>query len=200
MPLPKIYDIAEQHLFTDAEELAEKYKVNREQIRHLMRIRDMYVFVIHHPSTPDREIIEDYLSKFDVCRTMAYNDLAVVKAIIPRLSQTTKEYHRHRFNELIMETYNKAKEKDNLKAMVAALAAYSKANMLDAEDEHSVDYEVVAIQPFTATSDPTVLGIKPIPNLNQRIAELKKKYSQSDIEDIDYEEADVTTEEEDTEQ
>ena len=49
------------------------------------------------------------------------------------------------------------------------------------------------MQPFTATGDPTVLGIKPMPHLNQRIFAMKKRYSEDnlDMEDIKYEEADL---------
>lgn len=52
---------------------------------------------------------------------------------------------------------------------------------------------MIVVQPFTATSDPTILGLKPIPNLQQKIDKLLAKYRAEtiDIEDIDYEEADL---------
>ena len=42
-------------------------------------------------------------------------------------------------------------------------------------------------------STPTILGLKPIPNLQQKIDKLLAKYRAEtiDIEDIDYEEADL---------
>ena len=51
----------------------------------------------------------------------------------------------------------------------------------------------IVVQPFTATDDPSVLGIKPMPRLQERIQELLHKYQAEniDIEDIQYEEADL---------
>ena len=52
---------------------------------------------------------------------------------------------------------------------------------------------MIVVQPFTATSDPSVLGIKPIPNLDKKISELIDKYRAEsiDIDDIEFEEADI---------
>ena len=46
---------------------------------------------------------------------------------------------------------------------------------------------------FTATSDPSVLGIKPIPNIEKVISDMIEKYrvESLDIDDIEYEEADI---------
>ena len=61
------------------------------------------------------------------------------------------------------------------------------------EDEQAVPYDLIVVQPFTATDDPSVLGIKPLPRLQERIAELLHKYQAEniDIEDIEFEEADL---------
>ena len=47
--------------------------------------------------------------------------------------------------------------------------------------------------PFTATDDPSVLGIKPIPNIQEKIQKMIAKYRAEtiDIEDVEYEEADL---------
>ena len=52
---------------------------------------------------------------------------------------------------------------------------------------------MIVVQPFTATDDPSVLGIKPIPNLREKIRMLLNKYraENMDIEDIEFEEADL---------
>ena len=45
----------------------------------------------------------------------------------------------------------------------------------------------------TATDDPSVLGIKPIPNIQEKIQKMIAKYRAEtiDIEDVEYEEADL---------
>ena len=77
--------------------------------------------------------------------------------------------------------------------MEKAASAYAKFNRVDLEDEQAVPYDLIVVQPFTATDDPTVLGIKPIPHLQERIQELLHKYQADnlDIEDIEFEEADL---------
>ena len=80
--------------------------------------------------------------------------------------------------------------------MEKAASSYAKFNRVDLEDEQAVPYEMIVVQPFTATDDPTVLGIKPIPNLQQKIDQMIAHYGAEtiDIEDIEYEEPDLEEE------
>ncbi len=95
--------------------------------------------------------------------------------------------------EMLLETYRMAKARKDTKTMERAAASYAKYNRVDLEDEQALPYDMIVVQPFTATSDPTVLGLKPIPNLQSKIDKLLAKYRAEtiDIEDIEYEEADL---------
>ena len=77
--------------------------------------------------------------------------------------------------------------------MERAAASYAKYNRVDLEDEQAVPYEMIVVQPFVATSDPSVLGIKPIPNIQKKISDMISKYRAEtlDIEDVELEEADL---------
>ena len=81
--------------------------------------------------------------------------------------------------------------------MEKAASSYAKFNRVDLEDEHKLPYEEIVIQPFVATDDPSVLGIKPLPNLQQKIDDMLKKYTAetADIEDVECEEVDLEEEE-----
>ena len=94
---------------------------------------------------------------------------------------------------MILETYQMAKKRKDTKTMERAATSYAKFNNVNVEDEQSVPYDMIVVQPFTATDDPTVLGIKPIPNIDKKIASLIDKYRAEsiDIDDIEYEEADI---------
>ena len=133
------------------------------------------------------------MSRFGISKVLAYSDLAIVKALLPQLAQASRDFHRYRYNEMILETFQMAKKRKDTKTMEKAASSYAKYNRVDLEDEQAVPYDLIVVQPFTATNDPTVLGIKPIPNINERIAELLKKYraENMDIEDVEYEEADL---------
>ena len=77
--------------------------------------------------------------------------------------------------------------------MERAASSYARYNRIDLEDEKEIPYEMIVVQPFMATEDPRVLGIQPIPNVQEKIKKLLKKYRAEsiDIEDVDYEAADL---------
>ena len=86
-----------------------------------------------------------------------------------------------------------AKKRKDTKTMEKATSSYAKFNRIDLEDEQAVPYDLIVVQPFTATDDPSALGIKPIPNIQEKIQKMIAKYRAEtiDIEDVEYEEADL---------
>lgn len=162
----------------------------------VLRVRDMYNWCIANPDAKDRQFVEQELSRYDISKVVAYSDLAIVKTLLPTLATASRDFHRWRYNEMILETYQIAKKRKDTKTMEKAASSYAKYNRIDLEDEQAVPYEMIVVQPFTATSDPTVLGIKPIPNINDKIKAMLNKYRAEtiDIEDITYEEADLEEE------
>lgn len=164
------------------------------QVARVLRLRDMYNWVLANPDAKDRQFIEEELARgFAVHKSQAYADLAIIKALVPLLTEASREFHRWRYNEMIIETYQMAKKRKDTKTMERAATSYAKYNRVDIEDETALPYELIVIQPFTATSDPTVLGIKPIPNRQKFVEDLLAKYraESADIEDVEFEEADL---------
>lgn len=86
-----------------------------------------------------------------------------------------------------------AKKRKDTKTMERAATSYAKFNNVNIEDEQSLPYDMIVVQPFTATQDPSVLGIKPIPNIDKKISQLIEKYRAEsiDIDDIEFEEPDL---------
>ena len=191
MPAPNIRDIAQRDLFTAEDTLAAKY--NAEQVVHVLRLREMYSWFVANPDSKDRQFITQVRDRFGISQSEAYADLAIIKMLLPLLSSASRDFLRYRANEMLLETYRMAKARKDTKTMERAAASYAKYNRVDLEDEQTLPYDMIVVQPFTATSDPTVLGIKPIQNLQQKIDQLIAKYRAEtiDIEDIEYEEADL---------
>ena len=162
-------------------------------LARILRVREEYNWFLSNPDAKDRQFVETAMARHGINKTQAYGDLAIVKALLPMLSQASRDFHRYRYNEMILETFQMAKKRKDTKTMEKAASSYAKFNRVDLEDEQAVPYDMIVVQPFTATNDPTVLGIKPIPNINERISELLKKYraENMDIEDVEYEEADL---------
>lgn len=195
MPRQPILEICSKDLFTTEDELLEKY--NAEQAQRVLRLRDMYNYYISNPDTKDRQFVDTAMSRHGIMKSQAYADLSIIKSLLPLLSSASRDFHRFRFNEMILETYQMAKARKDTKTMEKAASSYAKFNRVDLEDEQALPYDLIVVQPFTATSDPRVLGIKPIPNVEEKIAAMLKKYRQEsmDIDDVDYEEVDLEEEE-----
>ena len=191
MPQHNTLEVCRVDLFTAKEELEQRYP--QVIAVRVLRIREEYNWYISNPDAKDRQFIEFTVSRFGIPKSVAYSDLSIIKALLPHLAQASRDFHRFRYNEMILETYQMAKKRKDTKTMEKAASSYAKYNRVDLEDEQAVPYDLIVVQPFTATDDPTVLGIKPIPHLQERIQELLHKYQAEniDIEDIEYEEADL---------
>ena len=162
-------------------------------VARILRVREEYNWFLSNPDAKDRQFVETVMSRHGINKTQAYSDLAIIKALLPMMSQASRDFHRYRYNEMILETFQMAKKRKDTKTMEKAASSYAKYNRVDLEDEQAVPYDMIVVQPFTATDDPSVLGIKPLPRLQERIQQLLHKYSAEnmDIEDVEYEEADL---------
>jgi hypothetical protein len=184
-------EICRIDLFTAQDELQQRY--TDDVVARILRIREEYNWFIANPDAKDRQFIENAVSRYGIHKSLAYRDLGVIKALLPHLAQASRDFHRYRYNEMILETYQMAKKRKDTKTMEKAASSYAKYNRVDLEDEQAVPYDMIVVQPFTATDDPSVLGIKPMPRLQERIQELLHKYQAEniDIEDVEFEEADL---------
>jgi len=191
MSNPSTLEICRLDLFTAEDELRERYPDSI--VTRVHRVREEYNWFLSNPDAKDRQFVENAVSRFGISKSLAYNDLGIVKMLLPHLSQASRDFHRYRYNEMILETYQMAKKRKDAKTMEKAASSYAKFNRVDLEDEQAVPYDLIVVQPFTATDDPSVLGIKPMPRLQERIQELLHKYQAEniDIADIEYEEADL---------
>ena len=195
MPLPSIIDIARADLYTQREDLEAKYAIT--QVEHILRLRDMVTWGISNCDTKDRQFVDEIMQRYGISKVTAYADLKIVKSLLPNLSEASRDYHRWRYNEMILETYQMAKKRKDTKTMEKAATSYAKYNRIDVEDEQSVPYHMIVVQPFFPTTDPRVVGINPVPNIDERIKKLTKELGASnpDTLNIEYEEADMNFEE-----
>ncbi|MBD5258464.1 MAG: hypothetical protein K2L73_02220 [Muribaculaceae bacterium] len=178
-------------LFASEAELHEKYPVALAE--RVMRIREMYNYWLANPSMKDRQLRDAIMSRYGVSQSTAYSDISVIHQLVPLLSQKSRDFHRARANEMLLETYAMAKARKDTKSMERAAASYAKYNRVDLEDEMTMPYDEIVIQPFCATLDVRVLGLEPIPDAYNYIAQLTKELSRDfrDIEDVEFEDADL---------
>lgn len=178
-------------MFASKDELYKKYPPAYAE--RIMRLRAMYNYWLDNPSMKDRQLCEEIMARFGVSQSSAYSDINILHQLLPLISQQSRGFHLARANNMILETYEMAKKAEDVAAMARAVATYSKNNRVDLEDEQSLPYEDIVPQPYVPSSDPSLLGIKPIPDLYNHISRLTKELSGTypDIEDVEYEDADL---------
>ena len=191
MPFPAVQDVITTDFFTAEDELRKQHPAA--SVERVLRLRELYNWVISNPDCKDKEFVDVAIGRFGICKTLAYDDLKIIKSVLPNITQASRDYHRWKYNEMILETYQMAKKRKDTKTMERAATSYAKFNNVNVEDEQSVPYDMIVVQPFTATDDPSVLGIKPIPNIEKVISDMIEKYRAEslDIDDIEYEDADI---------
>ena len=97
----------------------------------ILRLRALYAWWLANPRKTDQELVHKDMQDYKVQRMMAYNDLHLIKLILGNLQNVSKDFARYRFDQMIQQTYDKAEETGDARAMAAAAAAYGKFHQLD---------------------------------------------------------------------
>lgn len=189
MAKPQTLELCRVHLMDSVDDLR-KANIAQQYIDRILRIRAAFNLWNSYPCKKEAEIRDFIMRQFKIDKSAAYEDIQIIKVLLGNFQETTKEYHRFKFNAWIEKAYDVAERKQNPIAMVASANAYGKFNKLDQEDVQKIPYEDIVPQPFEPTSDPTVIGIKQIPNIQEKIRAMKAKYMQDIAEDITFEEVD----------
>ena len=194
MPVPATIDMCSRYLFADVNEMTTDGVPEVIQQR-LLRLRDMYNFWLQFPRKKDLEIVSELELRYKVSKSTAYEDIRIIKRLLGDLAKTTKDYHRYKFCQMIDETFDMAKRTKDARAMGAAANYYGKYTQLDKEDIRDKGYDKIVVQPFEPTDDPSVLGIKAIPNVREKIKSKIQQYWSEDIEDVEFEEVEFNEDE-----
>lgn len=165
-------------------------------VEKVLRVREMTNWRLENPQKTDGEFITELMGRFRVSRVTAHSDLAVVRAMLPLLTETNRSYYRWRYNEMIEETYEMARKKGNVAVMERAATSMARNNHIDEPDElenMQEIYDKIIPQRFAPTDDPRVIGIEPIANINEKIKAMLDKYRAEtiDIDDVKFEPEDV---------
>lgn len=184
-------DACRNDLYTDSVELYKKYP--DDLARKIERVREMHQWFLSKPAAKDAQFITECIARFGVSKPTAYSDLNIVKTLLPHLASATKEFHRWRFQEMTLRIFEIAEARKDARSMAQAAANYAKYFNIDKEEERDIPVDTIVPIPFVPTDDPSVLGIKPLPNIRNRIKDLLDKYSKdfADIEDIEAEDVDL---------
>lgn len=194
MAKPQTLELCRVHLFDDIDRLKNN-SLSQQAIDRILRLRAAFNLWNKYPLKKEAEIRDFIMKHAGVERTAAYEDIQILKILLGDFQETSKEFHRFRFNHMIDKAYEMAERKQDARGMATAAGHYAKYNKIDQDEAVKIPYEDIVPQTFEPTSDPTVIGIKPIPNIREKIAGMKRKYMADIAEDITFEETDFNEEE-----
>lgn len=191
MSMPNAMDVCRTELFTDAATLRGRYP--EAVADKVIRVRELYNRYLGRPSASDSELIGQLCEAHKIHRTTAYDDLKIVKTLLPVMTTASRDFHLWRVNEMLMSTYRKAEAKGDTRTMERVAATYAQTNKVDQKEEQRIPYELLMLQPFVPTDDPRSIGIEPIPNIQEKIDSMIQKYRAEtiDIDDVEFEEVDL---------
>lgn len=170
------------------EEVMRANRVEEQVIQRIIRLRDIYNYMLRNPLKKDREYL-DYIQGCytdadgnPISKRKAYEDIEILHAIVGNLQQCTKEWHRWRFNNMITEGYAIAVRNSDATAIAKLAAAYGKYNQLDKNDER--DNGLNAVPHIVFTFDVTTMGFKALQNPYAVMDRIIKEYGGTPFENI----------------
>ena len=171
--------------------LSEKETLTPAERDQLKRYRACFTESLENPSLTDRELRDFLMENFCISQTQAYVDISNVRILLGNVRNAGKEWVRYLVTEELKEVIKEAKTAGSKKLMerIMAIDKLAKYHRLDKEDVETLPWEEIVPQTIEPTSDPTIIGGKPLENKEKVIEELYRKYqSDIEIEDISYEE------------
>lgn len=161
------------------------------EYQQLKRYRDAFTQSLDNPLIRDTELRDYLINTYKVSESQAYRDLANIRILLGNVRNAGKEWIRYLVIEGLKDAAARAREGGKLKEEIMALDKLAKYNRLDKEDIAELPFDKIIPVDWETTSDVSVLGVKPMENLDSEIEKLYKKYMDDiEIEDIDYQEVD----------
>ena len=185
-------ELCRKHLYDDVNNMPGVLPAVRDRI---VRIRAGFTYWNDFTRKKEKEVAQHIMGMYGVEKSTAYDDVRLIKELLGNVNKASKDWHLYKTNCWLDEAVEMARVKNNELAIIKAADVSGRINQLDKKDETEFPWDDIKPQNWIITSDPSVIGIKPIPNLKDKIAKLFEKYK-TDIEiveDVTYEEIDVNS-------
>lgn len=184
---PELIERTQRFLFASEEEM-EEAKLQPLVRQRMLRLRDMYAYWLRHPAYPDKAIVAQLRSQYNVGFTQAHEDVRLLKICLGNLGQVTRQWCQYVFLQRCEEGFAMARSSNDASAFAKVLSALGKFTRLDHDESIGPDYSQIVPQQFELTSDPAVAGFERIPNVQERVRKLfdrfKKEAEEADVVEI----------------
>ncbi len=145
--------------------------LDQDEKEMLKRYRAVFTLSLENPSLTDTKLRDYLMEEYGITMATAYRDLANVRILLGSVQNAGKEWVRYLVNETLKKAIEDAKNmgKQGIKLMIMAADKLGKYNRLDREDATELPWDEIIPQSIEPTTDPTVLGIKPLENKPEEI-------------------------------
>ena len=172
---PELIERTQRFLFASEEEMEEARLPMTVRTR-LLRLRDMYAYWLRHPAYADKAIVAQLRLQYKVGFTQAYEDVRLLKICLGNLGQVTRQWCQFLFMQRCEEGFAMARASGDANAFAKVLSALGKFTRLDHDEAIGPDYSQIVPQQFELTTDPAVAGFERIPNVQERVRLLFKRF------------------------
>ena len=190
MSVPADIDQYQGLLALDENQMVEE-NIPAHIIERVVRLRALYTYWCRFSSKAPREIVEWDMLMYHVQESQAYDDVHCLKVIIGNLQESSKKFWRWRINQMLEEDRKKAARAGDWRSVAAIEKNFIKNNLTDKEDTPEMAFDKIVPLRIVPTDDPSVIGIKKVPDLRGKVRKMLKRYdvdikSMSALTDIDF--------------
>lgn len=144
-----------------------------------------FIYWLDHPDKNEKDVVDFIISIFGVSKASAYRDLQVVKSQVGNIKGTDKQFIRVELYENVKRVIKIAETAENFKQVFAGWGVIGKFCNLDKEEPEEMPWGEIIPPDFEPSSDVSILGLKPIKNVEKLKEKLKNKYLK-DVVDVDF--------------
>lgn len=167
-------DRIQKSMFSDPEETKDLLSPKDMELK--LRYEKTFTHWITNPHFDDKRIVRFIMNEFGISKTMAYDDLKVVKSFLGNVRLASKEWYRHMVIEMCRKAYNVAEARHDAKAMAMAADKIGKYTKLDKDEAEALPWEMLIPPNFEPDPDPTILGLPSVDNIDEKRLALRAKY------------------------
>lgn len=173
MPKPSTIDLYGDHLWDDLEKIE---GITEKQKLQILRYRSVVMIKLKDPAITNTQLVRIMNRMFGIKGAQAYRDIAECEPFLATIKLSQTEYLRYMVTESQKEAVAMAKRNNDPDGISRANAVIVKANRLDQEQAQRIPYEDIVPPPIEFVNDPTVLGLPEVPDQDEYIEKMKRKY------------------------
>ena len=154
-------ELCRKHLYDDVNNMT---GVNISVRDRIVRIRAGFTYWNDFTRKKEKEVAQHIMSMYGVETSTANDEGRRIKDLLGNVNKASKDWHIYKTNCWLDEAVEMARVKNNEDAIIKAAAVSGKINKLDKEDPSEFPWDDIKPQTWTITSDPSVIGVHPIPS------------------------------------